>query len=267
MIGGAVARAVARIGSGTRQRAERYADRVRFGGAVIRSAMAYPATTRPLGVRVIVNQIRFTAVQALPFLSTLALVIGMVVVVQATAQAARFGFSDVLGRILVAVVVRELGPVLTAIIVIGRSGSAIAAELATDGVLKETEALESMGVDPLQYLVVPRIVGAAVSVALLTVYFDAITLMGGSVFASFYGSVALADYAAALRAALAVSDIWLTLAKGALFGAGIALLCSYEGLVGGHKPTDIPQCVTRGVVSSLLFVFLVSLMFSLVLYT
>lgn len=263
-------RAIRGVGAHARSHTARrvgwYADRVRFVGAMLRAALHYPRTTHPLGLRVILNQIRFTAVQALPFLSVIAGVIGITVVVQAYA-AARFGFSEMLGKVLVTVVVRELGPLLTAVIVIGRSGTAIAAELATDGVLGETEALESMGVDPLQYLVIPRVLGGAISVALLTVYFDAITLLGGGGLAWLLGQVTPSTYLESLRVALTVGDIWVTLVKGALFGLGIATLCSYEGLMGGHKPTDIPQCVTRGVVASLLFVFVVSTVFSLVLYT
>lgn len=262
----ALSNALESVGHSARARAGKYVERTRFVGAMIRSAMHYPATTRPLALRVILNQIRFTAVQALPLLTTIAFVIGVTVIVQAHAQAARFGFSEVLGKILTTVVVRELGPLLTAIIVIGRSGSAIAAELATNGVLGETEAMESMGVDPHQYLVVPRVVGAAISVTLLALYFDAVTLTSGALFTWILGKVSLVEYLASLRLALVPLDLWLTLAKGSIFGIGIATLCSCEGLLGGRLPTDIPQCVTRGVVSSMLFVFMVSSLFSLVLY-
>lgn len=262
----AALRAVSSLGRATRVRGGRYVDRVRFIGAMLRAATHYPATTRPLGLRVLINQIRFTAVQALPLLTMIALLIGVTVIVQASAQALRFGFADTLGKILVTVVVRELGPLLTAIIVIGRSGTAIAAELATDGVLGETEAMESMGVEPLQYLVIPRVVGAAISVVLLVIYFDTVTLIGGALVATALADVSLPEYLAALSGALQPLDVWITIAKGAIFGAGIATLCSYEGLVGGRKPTDIPQCVTRGVVSSLVFVFTVSVIFSLLLY-
>ena len=263
----AAAATIEAIGRGFRTRAGRNVERLQFIGAMIRSAMHYPVTTRPLALRVILNQIRFTAVQALPLLTTIAFVIGVTVIVQAHAQAARFGFSEALGKILTTVVVRELGPLLTAIIVIGRSGSAIAAELATNGVLGETEAMESMGVDPHQYLVVPRVVGAAISVTLLAVLFDAVTLTSGALFTWMLGEVSIVEYVASLRLALVPLDLWLTLAKGSIFGIGIATLCSYEGLLGGRLPTDIPQCVTRGVVSSMVFVFMVSSIFSLILYT
>jgi phospholipid/cholesterol/gamma-HCH transport system permease protein len=164
------------------------------------------------------------------------------------------------------VVIRELGPLLTAIVVLGRSGTAIAAELATNGVLRETEALESMGVDPLQYVVIPRVVGAAISVAVLAVYFDMVALGGGAMFAWWLADVSPAALTVSVRDALTPLDLWLTVVKGAVFGLGIATLCSYEGLVGGRRPTDIPQCVTRGVVASLLFVFLVSVAFSLLFW-
>ncbi|MFO7894760.1 MAG: ABC transporter permease [Longimicrobiales bacterium] len=259
-------RTIAGIGSRARQRGQSWLGRIRFIGALARSATHYPATTRTQGFRVIINQIRFTAVQALPFLSIMALVIGLAVIAQASAQAARFGFSDVLGTILVTVVIRELGPLLTAIVVLGRSGTAIAAELATNGVLRETEALESMGVDPLQYMVIPRVAGAAISVAVLAVFFDVVALGGGAVFAWWLADVSPAALAVSVRDALTPMDLWLTVVKGGVFGLGIATLCSYEGLVGGRRPTDIPQCVTRGVVASLLFVFLVSVSFSLLFW-
>lgn len=257
---------ISRVGARTRFRIWNWGGRIRLIGALVRSSMHYPPTTRGQGFRVIMNQIRFTAVQALPFLSIMALVIGLAVIAQASAQAARFGFSEILGTILVTVVVRELGPLLTAIVVLGRSGTAIAAELATNGVLRETEALESMGVDPLQYLVVPRVLGGAVSVVILVIFFDLIALGGGAVFAWLLTDVSFTALAGSVRAALRPSDIWMTVVKGAVFGLGISTLCSFEGLVGGRRPTDIPQCVTRGVVSSLLFVFLVSTAFSLLFW-
>ncbi len=260
-----VTAAVEGIGRRTRAFGRNLFNRVRFVGAIVRAVLHYPRTIRGLGLRVIINQIRFTAVQAIPFLLTMALVIGVVVIVQTNAQAARLGFSQVLGTILVTVVVRELGPLLTAVVVIGRSGTAIAAELATNGVLRETEAMEAMGVEPLQYLVVPRVIGGALSVAILTLFFDLIALLGGTLFAWILVHVSIPDVLASIRAAAQPGDVWLTLAKGGIFGVGIATLSAYEGL-GGRRPTDIPQCVTRGVVASLLFVFLVSTSFSLLFW-
>lgn len=258
--------AVENVGGATRRLGARAADRIHFIGAVTRGALAQPASFRPVGRRILLNQIRFTAVQAIPFLGAIAAMIGVAVMVQVSAQAARLGISDVLGPIVVSVVVRELGPLLTAVVVIGRSGTAIAAELATNTVLGETEALESMGIDPLQHFVLPRIVGMTISVMLLTVFFDAIALGAGALVGELVGVASASVYAESLKIALQPADLWLTLMKGAVFGAGIAILCCYEGLSGGQRATAIPQCVTRGVVGSLFFVFTVSVIFSVAFY-
>ncbi len=259
-------RAVASLGRRSRARGRTWIGRVRFIGALARATLHYPATSRTHGLRVTIDQIRFTAVQAIPFLTVVALAIGLAVIAQASAQAARFGLSNALGTILVTVVVRELGPLITAVVVLGRSGTAIATELATNGVLRETEALESMGVDPLQYHVLPRVTAAAISVAALVVFFDVVALGSGAFFAWWLADVLPGVVITSLREAMTGLDVWLSLLKGGLFGFGIAALCSYEGLIGGRRPTDIPQCATRGVVASLLYVVLVSVVFSLLFW-
>jgi phospholipid/cholesterol/gamma-HCH transport system permease protein len=259
-------RSVALLGRNTRLQLQRSLDRIRFVGAVARAQAHHPRGAWPLAVRVMINQVRFTAVHALPLLGVVAGAIGLSVVVQAYASA-RLGMAPTLGSVFTTVVLRELGPLLTAVVVIGRSGTAIAAELATTRVLREAEALESMGVDPLQYWVGPRVAAAAVSMMLLIVYFDAVALLGGALIATAMGLTTLPEFAESLRLAVRPADVWLTLGKGAVFGAGIALLCSHEGLTGGDRPTDIPQAVTRAVVSSLLFVFLASALFTWVMFT
>ena len=260
-------RAIAGLGRATRQVGMDALTLTHFVGGVLRGGLSYPPTARTLWTRNLLNQVRFTAVQALPFLGTIAILIGVTVIVQANAQAVKFGVSDVLGKILTSVVVRELGPLLTAIVVLGRSGTAIAAELATSSVLGETDAMEAMGVDPLQYLVFPRVVGGAISVALLVVFFNAITLVGGALAAWVVGAVSLGEYMGSLRLALAPGDLIIMVGKGAIFGAGIATLCAYAGLMGGRTPPDIPRSVTQGVVLSLLFVFAISALFTVLAYT
>ena len=140
--------AVARLGRDTRETGARAGELARFIGATLRSVRHYPVTARSLWLRTIRNQIQFTAVQALPFVGTIALIIGVTVIVEAHAQGLQFAYANILGKLLASIVVRELGPLLTAIVVVGRSGTAIAAELATDAVLGETDAMEALGVDP-----------------------------------------------------------------------------------------------------------------------
>lgn len=254
------------VGRSTRVQIARQTARIEFLGRLVRSALAYPPAALPLLARTLMNQIRFTALHALPFVVVVATVVGLVVLVETMGQVARFGLTDMLGRIFVTVVVHEIGPLLTAIIVLGRSGTAIAAELATSDVLGEMDAMESLGVDRMQLWVLPRVLGGAISVTILTVYFNVATVLSGAVFADLLGHADVGALLEFFRVGVSVSDVGITVLKSALFGAGIAFLCSYEGMGAGGTPTGIPQCVTRGVVASLAFVILVSTVFSLALF-
>lgn len=257
--------AIAATGHGARQMGASSLLLTRFAGAMVRSVRTYPRTAWRLWWRSVLNQVRFTAADAIPFLGTVAMALGGIVIVEASAQAIKFGgASDTLGRLLASVIVRELGPLFTAILVIGRSGTAIAAELAACRVYGETDALEAMGVNPLHYFVLPRVVGAAISVAALTLLFDALTLGSGLLAAKLIHRISLTDYAASLRLAMRPFDPIAVTLKGAIGGAGIAALCAFEGLRAGRAPTEIPQAVTRGVVNSLLFVVLLTAVFAVI---
>lgn len=239
------------------------AEATRFVGSFARALATFPRNAVQLGRRNLLLQIRFTAVDAMPIIAGLALLIGALVIAQAHAQAVRFGVSEELGQLLATLIVRELGPLFAAIIVVARSGTAIASELATARVMGEVTALEALGVDPVQYLVVPRVIGSAISVALLAMYFDAIAILGGMVATSWLAHVPAADYLDALRLGMSAADVGIVVAKGALFGFGTAAVCCWAGLRAARTPAAIPQSVTRGVVIALLYVFAVSALFTL----
>ena len=253
---------IASIGRATRRVSSRYVSRTRYLGAVTRGALQLPRAAYPVVLRTVSDQIRFTAIQAVPFVLGIGLLIGLTILGETMVHAARFGLMALLGEILVTVVIRELGPLLTAIIVIGRSGTAIAAEIATNDVLGETTAIEALGVDPYQLWVLPRVIAGAVSVTMLIIYFDVVTVLSGLGLAEYLGRASFANSMLLFREELSRVDLSITIAKGILFGGGIALLCTYEGFTAGGRPTAIPQCVTRGVVASLAFVFTLSALFS-----
>ena len=258
---------VGRVGRSVRLGASRWQHRAAFLGNVLSGVWELRGGARGLAVRTTVQQVRFTAVHALPLIATIALIVGGTVILQAYAQAVRFGVSDMPARILVAVVVRELGPLITAMVVLGRSGTAIAAELAGNGVLGETEALEASGINPVQHFTLPRVAGLSLSAVILTIYFDAIAFASGIMAARVLADVPVVATLDALRMVLSPADVGMTVAKAALFGAGIGAICSYHGLsVMPQRPTDLPRAVTAAVVSSLLFVFLVSAVVTFLTY-
>jgi phospholipid/cholesterol/gamma-HCH transport system permease protein len=165
--------------------------------------------------------------------------------------------------LLATIIVRELGPLFAAIIVVARSGTAIASELATSRVMGEVTALEALGVDPMQYMVLPRIIGSAISVALLAMYFDAIAILGGMVATSYLAHLPPGDYLESLRMGMSVWDVVQVMVKGALFGLGTAAICCWAGLRAARTPAAIPQSVTRGVVFAMVYVFAISAAFSI----
>lgn len=239
-----------------------FLEGIRFVGSCVRAVGAMPKSVRSMFGRVLIMQVRFTAVDAMPIIAGLALLIGALVIAQAQAQAVRFGVSEALGQLLATIIVRELGPLFAAIIVVARSGTAIASELATSRVMGEVTALEALGVDPVQYMVIPRLAGCAISVALLALYFDAIAITGGMVATSWLAHLPPKDYLESLRMGMSAWDIVLVLLKGALFGLGTAAVCCWSGLRAARTPAAIPQSVTHGVVYAMVYVFGVSALFT-----
>lgn len=227
-----------------------------IGYALWRLAVA--SRSMPLVTReVLKRQILFTGVEALPFIALIALLTSAVVVVQGHLLAGASG-RDLLGLLLVTVVIRELGPLIVAFIVIGRSGAAIAAELASMRVHKELDSLEAMGVDPFEYLVVPRMAGAGAAVFSLTVAFVAICLAGGWVLLHGISATPppLGDYVSMLASHLSAVDALVLLAKTVVPGLLVAAIACHEGLNAAPSVTDVPRAATRCVVRALSAIFL-----------
>jgi phospholipid/cholesterol/gamma-HCH transport system permease protein len=260
-------RLVTRLGGNARARALRRFRQIAFMGRVASAPATMSAGAWHICRGIIRQQVRFTGVQGLPLVAAIALVVGGSVILQAYAQAVRLGMPNMPARLLVTIVVRELGPLITAMVVLGRSGTAIASEMASNTVHGETQALEAFGVDPVALFVLPRVIGCALSVLLLTIYFDATAFASGIIAARMLAGVPIGDSLESLRLVLSGLDVVLTFGKALMFGAGIALICSFAGLsVRQNHPTDLPQAVTRAVVGSLIFIFGVSAGITLLVY-
>ncbi|MBI2950174.1 MAG: ABC transporter permease [Verrucomicrobia bacterium] len=197
-------------------------------------------------------QIHRAGVRLLPIVSFVALALGLVVIGQTVALLSRVGATTYAGTIMVTVVVRELGPLITALLVLARIGTAIVIELGTARALGEVEALEALGIDPIHYLVMPRVVGLALGIFSLTVYLILMTLVGGYLFA-FLQDVPLmpGDYFSQLATALRWEDFVLLALKTCAFGAIIAVVTCYHGLARPLRIQEVAEATTRAVVESL----------------
>lgn len=203
---------------------------------------------------VVSSQIYFTGFQALPLITVLALATGGIIVLQSSMQLTLIGGASMLGNILLVVIVREVGPLLTALIVIARSGTAVASEIGNMRVNREIEALESMGINPLSYIVFPRIVGGVISVICLAFYFNLIALAGGFMATRLILDMPFRFYAATLAQAVAVEDLGLFFLKNGFSGLIIFIVACYQGLLVKQSSHEVPQVTTRAVVNAIIYV-------------
>jgi phospholipid/cholesterol/gamma-HCH transport system permease protein len=205
--------------------------------------------------RVYLKQVYFTGLEALTIIITLFLLIGIVIVTQFISLAG-VGSAPLTGKVLVWIVVRELGPLLTAVIVVARSGSAIATELATMKIGGELDVLESLGIPPLRYLILPRIAGVTTAVMVLTLYAEIVSVAGGFLAASLAWGVSLEQYTQGIIPFLTFREIGVSILKSFVFGIFVSGACCRQGISVGESLTQIPQAATKGVMRSLLLVFL-----------
>jgi phospholipid/cholesterol/gamma-HCH transport system permease protein len=213
-------------------------------------------------------QVLSIGVEPLWFVGAVAVFVGISVVVQLTFWVGEAGQSQLLGPLLVTVVARELGPVLINLVVIVRSGSAMTTEL---GVLKingEVRALEAHGGDPFLQLVMPRVLGSAVSTFCLTIVFILVAFASGYWFAAWMGigSRDLLLFADTVSRAVQPKDIFNILAKSILPALFASASCCIGGLGVGGSVTDIPQATQRALTRSVAGLFVISAVVSLLTY-
>lgn len=203
-----------------------------------------PQVIRPL----VHDQIYRAGVKLLPIICFLGLALGMVIVGQTVALLEQVGAAKFTGLLLVTVVIRELAPLVAGLVVLARVGTASVIELGTARALGEIEALEALGIDPIHYLVVPRVIGFTVAVTGLTIYFVLLALASGYAFAFVRGlPLSLAEYFDHIAAALTLADFPLLAIKTALFGAVTGLVICYQGLAQPLRLEDIGGATTRTV--------------------
>ena len=218
---------------------------------------------------VLARQILFSGFDAVFFISFIALLIGVSVVVQANVWLGKVGQSQLLGPILVTVIIRELGPLLANFVVIGRSGNAIAAELGNMKVNGEVHLLDGMGLDPFVYLVMPRVIGFAVSVTCLTIIFFAVSLASGYILSTFIGggrALPPLEFIHRIGESLKPSDMILLPVKTVIPALLAGAICCTEGLGVSMTITDVPRATTRSLQRSAFGLFLISAMASFISY-
>ena len=201
------------------------------------------------------KQVYFTGVESLKILIIIALVIGTVLITQIITLVGT-GNDSLNGKVLVWVVIRELGPLLTAILVTARSGTAIATELGFMKINGEIDSIESLGIPTEQYLIMPRVFGVATAVIILTIYFELFSILGGFLVASIGWHVSFENFFQGILSSLTVLDLSVSMVKSLFFGLFLSAACCRHGLSVGRSITQIPQAASKGVMQSLFLIFI-----------
>jgi phospholipid/cholesterol/gamma-HCH transport system permease protein len=246
------------------------------GGAVEATAVMWavlvqasrPRTWRRTVRDVLARQVLFTGVEAARFIALIAVFAGLAIVLQAQVWLNRVGRTGLIGPLLVAVIVRELGPLLVNFILIGRSGTAVASELASMRVNGEIRVLESSGIDPFLYLVVPRVLGLALSAFCLTVLFVFVSFVTGFAVSGLLGgaSNSAVEFVDGVLQAVRPVDVATLFAKTLLPGMATGAICCLHGLRVEGALTEVPQAASRALGSSIAAMFLLLVLVSVLSY-
>jgi phospholipid/cholesterol/gamma-HCH transport system permease protein len=206
-----------------------------------------------------------TGVNALPIVALVSFLVGLIMGFQAVIPMRQFGAEIFVADLVGLAILKELGPLMTAIVLTGRSGSAFAAELGTMKVNEEIDALNTMGLDPVRFLVVSRVIAALAMTPLLTIFSDLIGVMGGSLVLRSLGYPFI-TYWNEVLSAVSYMDFLSGLVKSLVFGIMIAGIGCLRGLQTKIGATAVGESATRAVVSGIVLIVIIDGVFSVVYY-
>ncbi len=220
-----------------------------------------------LRLTAMVAQMEQTGVNALPIVGLLSFLIGVVIAYQGADQLRRFGAEIYTVDLLAISILRELGVLMTAIIIAGRSGSAFTAQIGTMQISQEIDALRTLGLDPVEVLVIPRLFGLLLTLPMLTLYANLMGLFGGCLMAWGVLGISISQFVRELQYAVSVRTFWVGLSKAPIFAGIIAMIGCYEGLQVSGSAESVGRLTTLSVVESIFLVIVTDAAFSVLFST
>ncbi len=260
--GSVLLRLVGQIGKAVIEVAGQARDLVSFLGQTVIALVA--AMLRPRRVRLtsLIHHMEEVGLNAVPIVGLLSFLIGVVLAYQGADQLARFGAEIFTVNLVGVGVLREMGVLLTAIIVAGRTGSAFAAQIGTMKVNEEVDAMRTIGLDPMEVLVLPRVLALLLTLPLLGFFADIMGLIGGAVMATLALDISLSQYIRQLQLAVPLASLWVGLIKAPVFAFVIGLVGCFEGLRVDGSAESVGRQTTRAVVESIFLVIVIDALFS-----
>jgi phospholipid/cholesterol/gamma-HCH transport system permease protein len=192
--------------------------------------------------------------QALPIVTLIGFLIGLILAFMGAVQLLRFGATIYVADLVALAMVREMGAVMTAVVMAGRTGAAFAAQLGTMKVTEEIDALRTLGLSPIEFLVLPRMLALVAMMPLLTLYADFWGIVGGVVVSATMLDLTVTQYLNETFAAATMTDVVLGVVKSVVFGALVALASCYQGMRTGDSASAVGESATRAVVNGIVLI-------------
>src|SRR2546421_11701404 len=252
---------VAEVGAATERSVAYVGGLAEIFGKSLRLLFVSPLKRNRMLQRAI-HEAMAVGVGAIPIISLITFFVGVIIALQGAYELQRLGAMQLVASLVAISITRELGPLITAIVVIGRSGSAFAAEIGTMRVTEEIDALETMAIHPVDFLVAPKFLAMTIMLPCLTIWANSMGILGGALFGVAQADFTLVRYIQSSLDALFLRDITTGLIKSVMFGITITAVGCHEGLSTGAGAEQVGRSTTRAVVVSIFLVILVDLIFT-----
>jgi len=238
----------------------------RLTGGAAQAVFVAPFRGGKLRLGRAIHQAMAVGVEAIPIVSLISFFVGMIFALQSAYQLRKLGAMQFVADAVAIAITRELGPLMTAIMVIGRSGSSFAAEIGTMKVNEEIDALETMALEPVHFLVAPKFLAMILMLPCLTTWADFMGVCGGSLFGVANAGFTIGSYFRRTLDALVLHDVTTGLIKSVMFGVVITAVGCMEGFSTGLGSEQVGRSTTSAVVKSIFMVILVDLVFTALFY-
>ena len=257
-----VVRVVTEVGDATVIALRTLLGLVAFFGAILIASWDIIRNPRRLRINAIVHRFELVGVKALGIIGLMSFLIGIVIAQQGAVQLQQFGAEALTVNLVGRITTRELGVLMTAIMVAGRSGSAFAAQIGTMKLTEEIDAMRTIGVSPIEALVVPRMMAAVIMVPLLGFYATLVSIFGGGLFCWVSLEIPPVIFVQRLQEVIPITDLWVGLIKAPVFGAIIALSGCFQGMQVEGNAEDVGLRTTSAVVQAIFLVIVLDAFFA-----
>ena len=257
---------VEQLGNATLEAVQDIYDIISFSGELIYELVHSAAHIRKLRWGDVVSYMKKVGVDGLPIVGLISFLLGLIMAFMSSLQLKQFGANIYVASLVAVAMIRELGPIMTAIIVAGRSGSAFAAEIGTMKVNEEVDALATMGFSPIRFLAIPKVIASLVTVPVLTIFASVFAIMGGLIVGVVGLNLTIFTYVQQTMKAIAIFDVVSGIVKSVVFAMAISAVGCQRGFKVRGGAEAVGNATTSAVVTSIFLIIVIDSTFAIILH-